>query len=160
MELVAGPDRARPTKLIRRCRRRLEFALNQKPHGHGGSVPSACRESAEDRVRCQRFIKMKGLRVEFGGEGLDPSADSPRAELLPNRVVLKVSFSHWTVHTCLSSVGSIGSFRNRLPVAANTALVTAGTMADVPVSPIPPGGSGLWRMWTSITGASSMRRIW
>jgi len=124
---------------------------------------SACRESAEDRVRCQRFIKMKGLRVEFGGKGLDPifvDADSPRAEFLPKRVVLKVSFGHWTVHTCLSSVGSIGSFRNRFPVAANTALITAGTMAEVPASPIPPGGSWLWRMWTSIAGASSMRRIW
>jgi hypothetical protein len=30
-------------------------------------------------------------------------------------------------------------------------------MADVPASPIPPGGSELWTMWTSMAGASSMR---
>jgi len=36
---------------------------------------------------------------------------------------------------------SIGSFRKRLPVAAKIALVTAGPMAEVPGSPIPPGGS-------------------
>src|SRR6266851_7033604 len=66
-----------------------------------------------------------------------------------------------SVHTgCFNAVASIGSFRRRLPVAAKTALVTAGTMAEVPVSPIPPGGSELWTMWTSTAGASFMRRIW
>jgi hypothetical protein len=44
---------------------------------------------------------------------------------------------------CLNAVASIGSFRRRLPVAAKIALVTAGTMAEVPGSPIPPGGSEL-----------------
>jgi hypothetical protein len=37
----------------------------------------------------------------------------------------------------------MGIFRNRLPVAAKIALATAGTMAEVPHSPIPPGGSEL-----------------
>jgi hypothetical protein len=36
---------------------------------------------------------------------------------------------------------SIGILRKRLPVGAKIALATAGTMADVPASPIPPGGS-------------------
>jgi hypothetical protein len=54
----------------------------------------------------------------------------------------------------------IGSSRKRLPVAAKIALVTAGTMAEVPVSPIPPGGSELLTMWTSMAGTSFMRRIW
>jgi hypothetical protein len=44
---------------------------------------------------------------------------------------------------CFNTVGSTGSFLRRLPVAAKIALVTAGTMAEVPASPIPPGGSGL-----------------
>ena len=57
-------------------------------------------------------------------------------------------------HTrCFNATVSIGSFRARLPVAAKIALVTAGTMAEVPGSPIPPGGAKLWTMWTSIAGA-------
>jgi hypothetical protein len=39
------------------------------------------------------------------------------------------------------AVRSTGIFRKRLPVAAKIALATAGTMAEVPHSPIPPGGS-------------------
>jgi hypothetical protein len=38
---------------------------------------------------------------------------------------------------------STGCLRKRLPVAAKIALVTAGATAEVPVSPIPPGGSEL-----------------
>src|SRR5206468_1021546 len=36
---------------------------------------------------------------------------------------------------------SIGSVRTRLPVAAKTALATAGAVTAVPGSPIPPGAS-------------------
>jgi hypothetical protein len=60
---------------------------------------------------------------------------------------------------CFNAAVSIGSLRKRLPVAAKIALAIAGTMAEVPASPIPPGGSGLCTMWTSMAGASSMRRI-
>jgi hypothetical protein len=50
-----------------------------------------------------------------------------------------------SVHTgCFNALVSIGKFRKRLPVAAKTALVTAGRTAEVPASPIPPGGSKLW----------------
>jgi hypothetical protein len=45
-----------------------------------------------------------------------------------------------------SAALSTGSFRTRLPVAAKIALVMAGTIAEVPASPIPPGGSRLWTM--------------
>jgi hypothetical protein len=34
----------------------------------------------------------------------------------------------------------------RLPVAAKIALVTTGTIPEVPGSPMPPGGSELWMM--------------
>ena len=52
-----------------------------------------------------------------------------------------------SVHTgCFNAVVSTGSFRKRLPVAAKIALATAGTMAEVPASPIPPGGSELATM--------------
>jgi NAD(P)-dependent dehydrogenase (short-subunit alcohol dehydrogenase family) len=40
----------------------------------------------------------------------------------------------------VNAAGLIGSFRRRLPVAAKIALATAGTTAEVPSSPIPPGG--------------------
>ena len=48
----------------------------------------------------------------------------------------------------------------RLSVAAKIALATAGTIAEVPGSPIPPGGFELWTIWTSIAGASLIRGIW
>jgi hypothetical protein len=62
--------------------------------------------------------------------------------------------------TALSFSVSIGSFSKRLPVAAKIALVTAETIAEVPGSPVSPGGSELGTMWTSMLGASFMRRIW
>ena len=43
---------------------------------------------------------------------------------------------------CFNAVASTGILRGRLPVAAKIALATAGTMAEVPASPIPPGGMG------------------
>jgi len=58
---------------------------------------------------------------------------------------------------CFNAVLSIGSLRTRLPVAAKTALATAGTTHEVPASPIPPGGSVLATMCTSTVGASFMR---
>src|SRR5262245_58082694 len=47
-----------------------------------------------------------------------------------------------------------GSLRTRVPVAAKMAFVTAGTTAEVPASPIPPGDSPLCTMCTSTAGAS------
>jgi len=71
------------------------------------------------------------------------------------------SFGHCLTHAdCFNEALSIGILRRRLPVAAKMALAIAGTIADVPVSPIPPGGSELLTMWTSMTGASFMRSIW
>ncbi len=46
-------------------------------------------------------------------------------------------------HADFSAFASIGSLRNRLPVAAKTALTTAGAMPEVPGSPAPPGASWL-----------------
>jgi hypothetical protein len=56
---------------------------------------------------------------------------------------------------CFNAVASTGILRNLVPVAAKIALATAGTMAEVPASPIPPGGSKLRTMWTSISGLES-----
>jgi len=54
---------------------------------------------------------------------------------------------------------SMGIFLSLTPVAAKIAFATAGTMQDVPVSPMPPGGSALFAIWTSICGISLMRSI-
>jgi hypothetical protein len=75
------------------------------------------------------------------------------ALLFVHRFAARYALQWCSVHTgCLNAVVSIGSFRKRLPVAAKIALVTAGTIAEVPGSPIPPGGSELWTMWTSMRG--------
>src|SRR6267143_4250065 len=52
-----------------------------------------------------------------------------------------------------------GSFRIRLPVAAKTALASAGAVTAVPGSPIPPGFSKLRTRCTSIAGASLIRSV-
>src|SRR5215472_1045234 len=54
--------------------------------------------------------------------------------------------------------GSIGSLRIRFPVAANTALATAGARGGTPVSPMPPGSALLGTMCTSTSGASLIRK--
>lgn len=61
---------------------------------------------------------------------------------------------------CLSVAASTGIFRSLLPVAAKIAFAIAGTIAEVPGSPIPPGGSSLSTICTSMDGASSIRSIW
>jgi hypothetical protein len=73
----------------------------------------------------------------------------------PSRSQVRLSHSG-----CWSIATSTGSFRRRLPVAAKIALVTAGTMSEVPASPMPPGDSWLGTICTSTSGASFIRRIW
>src|SRR5262249_10580787 len=50
-----------------------------------------------------------------------------------------------------------GRGRRRWPVAANTALATAGAIGGVPGSPAPPAFSPLETMWTSTFGIASSR---
>ena len=47
----------------------------------------------------------------------------------------------------------------RLPVAANTALATAGAIGGTPVSPMPPIFAVLGMMCVSTTGISFIRSI-
>ncbi len=58
-----------------------------------------------------------------------------------------------------SSAARTGSLRMRFPVAAKIALHRAGAIAGTPASPIPPESAVLATIWTSTTGASSMRSI-
>jgi hypothetical protein len=52
-----------------------------------------------------------------------------------------------SVHTgYFNALVPIGKFAKRLPVAAKTALITAGTTAEVPASPIPPAARNSGRV--------------
>jgi hypothetical protein len=88
---------------------------------------------------------LEAQRTDGGSSRLNGSSDARR------RPVHDGSFN---------AAVSTGSFRKRFPVAAKIALVTAGTIAEVPASPIPPGGSVFWTMYTSTAGASFMRSTW
>ncbi len=52
-----------------------------------------------------------------------------------------------------------GETSQRTPVAANSALASAGPAIEVPGSPMPPGASPFRTRWTSIAGASLIRII-
>jgi hypothetical protein len=67
--------------------------------------------------------------------GFEPCWFSPDLNVL--------DFASDRIHPCLSIAGSTGILRRRFPVAAKIALATAGTIAEVPASPMPPGGSRL-----------------
>src|SRR3984957_16887872 len=58
-----------------------------------------------------------------------------------------------------SCLRSIGRLRNRTPVAAKSALASAGPATEVPGSPMPPGASPFRTRWTSIAGVSLIRII-
>jgi len=83
------------------------------------------------------------------------------AHLLPKIFahVYRKSDSRLAAHMDFKLSGLIGSLRSRTPVAAKTALSTAGAKADVPGSPMPPGFSLLLTTSTSTTGASWRRSI-
>ena len=53
----------------------------------------------------------------------------------------------------------MGSLRMRLPVAAKIALVIAGTIGEVPGSPVPVGAESLLTMLTLISGVSLIRAM-
>src|SRR5262245_58495593 len=118
-------------------------------------------QASRELPLCFRWIGLGEIEVQIRhgwllircGSALRLDMHSSKRQVFPGALS--------SVHTgCFNAAASTGSFRKRLPVAAKIALVTAGTMAEVPGSPIPPGGSKFWTMWTSMAGASFMRRIW
>ena len=117
--------------------RTLDGCAWGKGYDDGGVQPPLCRGD-----RYPRPVPRRGRAL---GGTASPPAQAPS----PNRF-----------YTDFSWLLSIGSLRKRLPVAAKIALVTAGTMAEVPASPIPPGGSVFPTIWTSTAGASLIRSIW
>ena len=71
-------------------------------------------------------------------DALAMSLRAGKADLATGRPIVQVA--------CFSTLGSAGILRSRFPVAAKIALLIAGTIAEVAVSPIPPGASLLGTM--------------
>jgi hypothetical protein len=98
VQLVARAHRPRPAELVEPgpddTARGLEVALDQEPHGHRRRVPAARREPAEERRRRRGVVQVKRLRIELGGEALDPlflDAQRRRAEFLPDGEIFQIA---------------------------------------------------------------------
>ena len=109
--------------------------------------------------RCATLANSLTKKAPYKGLGAD--SEEKREPLLWGRPPLApftVAHLDRLAHAgCFNTEASTGNLRRRLPIAANMALVTAGTISDVPASPMPPGGSWLCTMCTSTSGASFMR---
>jgi hypothetical protein len=75
--------------------------------------------------------------------GADRDQDRTWDYVRPRCEILRAMFNYTG---CFNALLSTGILRSRFPVAAKIALAMAGTIAEVPVSPIPPGGSTLLTM--------------
>ena len=109
--------------------------------------------------------RLQGARRREGGSHPArkrgaPGADRVLAEAKSTDDELAALREAFRSHRLLQRRGVDRQLPQRLPVAAKIALPTAGTIAEVPGSPIPPEGSELCTIWTSIAGASLMRSIW
>src|SRR5262245_125506 len=54
--------------------RGTELALHEETHGHRRSVPAAGGQALENRTAGGLVVEVKGLGIEFGGEGFDSLA--------------------------------------------------------------------------------------
>src|SRR5678815_3952840 len=107
-QLVARPHRQRPAELVEPgaddAAGGPQVARHQQLHGHGGGVPAARRETAEYRALRGCVVQVERLRVELGGEALDPlgvDAQAPgAAEFLTDREILEVAQAAGD-YTCL-----------------------------------------------------------
>ena len=106
------------------------------------------------------FFRRKTLRPAPATNGIDTArspprmsrADKPEADLRPG---MRQEVGLATGQASMSAV--MGRRRTRLPVAAYSALATAGAITGVPGSPTPVGFSCDSTMYTSMAGDSSMR---
>src|SRR3979490_701922 len=101
MQLIPGTHGARPAELVEAgaddAAGGLQLALDQQPHGERGGMPAARRQAAEDRATRRRLVQIEGVRLEFGGETLDPlllDPQPPGAEGLSYGKVLEISRCH------------------------------------------------------------------
>src|SRR5438067_1850997 len=126
MQLVAGTNRARPAQFVKadaeNAAGRLEFAVDQKPHGDRGGVPAARRQSGKRRRFRRLLVEMIGLRIVFLGKGedlvfVDPLA--PGLEHLPDGKIFEIAFGHAS-----SSRATRSGLSNHEPPAIAPALLT------------------------------------
>ena len=137
----------------------------------GPAVPDCPPLAARHLIPCVRLptFRLEGRQdcarsTKSGLEDIrdDPGAQSTSSVAQPRQRCssANAAFRRLPAHAgCFSRAVSTGILRRRFPVAAKMALATAGTIADVPGSPNPPGGSALRTIWTSMVGASFMRSI-
>src|SRR5262245_42631335 len=98
MQLVSWPHRPRPAHFVESgaddAARGIELAFHEKAHGHRRGMPAARSQSPEERVAGAVLVQMKGLRIEFRGEGLDARGldrKPARAEFLSRLKILEIS---------------------------------------------------------------------
>lgn len=101
-QLITRPNRTWPAQFIKTCTddatSRLELAIHKQPHRDSSSMPTTRSQPPEYRSARSAFLKVKCLRIELGGKGLEPSllnADSRiTAESLARHKVVKVIGDH------------------------------------------------------------------
>ena len=77
---------------------RPELAVDEHPHRQRHRVPARRDQPAEDAVPGRAFVEMKRLRVESGGERLDPrevDRGGAAGVSLADREVLEIAGARW-----------------------------------------------------------------
>src|SRR5579862_8254263 len=128
------------------CHRYGEKECRRKPR----TPAEAARRNGltERKSHDDRFRGWPGTRAQRRNMGCVPieaiqlalTADLPAVSTRRSRLPRLSSRSQ---AGCFNTLASTGILRRRFPVAAKIALAMAGTTPEVPVSPMPPGGSEL-----------------
>ena len=73
LKFISRPRRVRPCDVLSPANDGIfkRYAITQKLHGNGGSLPATRGQSQEDRILRSLLIHVKGLRVKLLREGFD-----------------------------------------------------------------------------------------
>src|ERR1051326_6550143 len=139
-EFVARPHGQRPAEFVEAraddAARRLELALDEKPHRERGGVPAARREAGEDRAARRFLLEVGGVRIELGREGLDlllVDGDAPGAVDLADGEVLEVFCAHVADLLCSAAArhGHVKAPNHAPPATAATLINPKATSATL-----------------------------
>src|SRR5262249_33462545 len=92
---------------------RFQPALDTKSHRQRCCVPAARGKPFEEAVGCGCVVKVKWLRIEFAGEGLDGLrgyGDGPATKGLADLEVLEIEVGHGVSGCVSSALGRAVSF--------------------------------------------------
>ncbi len=170
--MLPGSRTGNPAMLLRPAGSSPRLLARFRPWRDRLRVPS-CPALRAPEAACPRRPCLRHFRPLPAGPARRrrerPSAGQPRPRcLLPEAWSCpRFGGSHWRrpsarlagVFPACQARPLSGSDRTRLPVAANRAFAMAGAVAGKPASPAPPISPPLWITWTSILGASAIRRI-